>query len=347
MNSRLLRQWSCRPAIRHVPDLFFLDRSSIDNLKIAVDSRQIYENTVSWVTSRFSSASDDLLFLADDFGQLVLIDISQFDKPLPPNAICSHLIRAKVQAHSAAVIDIVNVPGRPNEILTFSGDTQVKIWDVSTGQMQLFFGHQRTVKCGSFIPDSPFVFVTGSKAGDVQVWDRRVVEVQKKNLKGRRSVLSCDKAFKESNNQPSCPAVTGIACTSEVTVVAGSANLNCGLKVFDLRKPNLNKPSAWISTYKMPNMHKAREGVGITSLCLDRHSASLFASARSHRIYEFAANSSIQDPGFVASSIFFNILHFCFASKTILSFFFSKISNSWLKISEIIQTISFFSLSTL
>ena len=46
MDSRLLRQWSCRPAIRHVPDLFFLDRSSIDNLKIAVDSKQIYENTV-------------------------------------------------------------------------------------------------------------------------------------------------------------------------------------------------------------------------------------------------------------------------------------------------------------
>ena len=33
---------------------------------------------------------------------------------------------SEVQAHSAAVIDIVNVPGRPNEILTFSGDTQVK-----------------------------------------------------------------------------------------------------------------------------------------------------------------------------------------------------------------------------
>lgn len=56
-------------------------------------------------------------------------------------------------------------------LLSGSGDTNVKMWDMRVKKcIKTFRGHTKGVNCGQFSPDGNWV-VTGSDDGDVIIWD--------------------------------------------------------------------------------------------------------------------------------------------------------------------------------
>lgn len=56
-------------------------------------------------------------------------------------------------------------------LLTGSGDTNVKLWDIWAKKCyKTFKGHTKAVNCGKLSPDGNWV-VTGSDDGDIIIWD--------------------------------------------------------------------------------------------------------------------------------------------------------------------------------
>ncbi|VDL65156.1 unnamed protein product [Nippostrongylus brasiliensis] len=65
-------------------------------------------------------------------------------------------------AHSATIMDLVGVPHRPDRLLSISGDTTVRLWDLERQESTLFYGHEMSVRSACFVPESssksPIIF---------------------------------------------------------------------------------------------------------------------------------------------------------------------------------------------
>jgi hypothetical protein len=64
-----------------------------------------------------------------------------------------------------------------NLMLSGSGDTNLKLWDIRTKKaVKTFKGHTKGVNCGKFSPDGEWI-VSGDDAGDIMVWDMKTEKV--------------------------------------------------------------------------------------------------------------------------------------------------------------------------
>ncbi|KDO29859.1 hypothetical protein SPRG_19738 [Saprolegnia parasitica CBS 223.65] len=81
---------------------------------------------------------------------------------------------ARIAAHENAIFDMIWC-NRDAYIATASGDQQIGIWDVETGaHVYHMAGHTMSVKCIRQHPLHPSVFASGSRDGNVFLWDIRL-----------------------------------------------------------------------------------------------------------------------------------------------------------------------------
>uniref|UniRef100_A0A1I7XGB7 WD_REPEATS_REGION domain-containing protein n=1 Tax=Heterorhabditis bacteriophora TaxID=37862 RepID=A0A1I7XGB7_HETBA len=166
-----------------------------------VGTRREYsvEYASSWVTCRFSPHSEHLLYLGDDDGNVGIVDVrSVYGSAIDAKAgvlqiiilLMHFLIHVIIDfaAHKGTITDVMGVPRSPNELLSISGDTNVRIWDLQREKSTLYFGHDMTVRSASFAPDNPHTFVTGGRDGQIRLWDTRTSYVRNRGQEVKKPV---------------------------------------------------------------------------------------------------------------------------------------------------------------
>ncbi|KAE9413974.1 hypothetical protein Angca_002833, partial [Angiostrongylus cantonensis] len=261
----------------------------------------------TWVVCRFSPHSETVLYLGDDEGNIGIVDIA-------PVVSSEHGLHAKTLqcfvAHDATVMDVVGVPNCPDQLLSISGDTTVRLWDLQRQHSTLYFGHEMSVRSVCFVPDNCHVFATGGRDGQIRLWDTRTscfrnqgklfkkpVNVYKNAhvLCGFRSTpkrkpLSARLSGRFEKAEP--PSVTSLIYVNEHILVSGSENAKSGLRLWDTRKFSIKEEGHVLSTLEVPISKDA----GITSVCLDRYGSSLFAAVTDNSVYEYGVLSSNRKP---------------------------------------------------
>ncbi|VDM65129.1 unnamed protein product, partial [Strongylus vulgaris] len=250
----------------------------------------------TWVVCRFSPHSEPLLYLGDDEGNIGIVDVTSVVGP-------EHSTQTKMiqcfPAHEATIMDVIGVPNCPNGLLSLSGDTTVRLWDLQHQKSTLYYGHEMSVRSACFAPNC--VFVTGGRDGQIRLWDTRTSSFQKQGqlvkkpvnvyrnahvVKGKLKSMTPSKKKSFSLRlsgrleKVEPPSVTSLLYASEYTIVSASSNAK-------------SKDAGKQSTLSKPSMVSSS---GVTSLCLDRYGSSLFAAVTDNCIYEYGILTSNTKP---------------------------------------------------
>ncbi|KJH45570.1 WD domain, G-beta repeat protein [Dictyocaulus viviparus] len=271
------------------------------------DLKEALQNNGTWVVCRFSLHSETVLYLGDDEGNIGIVDVT----PAVSSRTGSHAKTLQCfVAHDATVMDVLGVPNCPNQLLSISGDTTVRLWDLQRLQSTLYFGHEMSVRSVCFAPDSSNVFATGGRDGQIRLWDTRTSCFEKQGKSLKRSVNVYKNAHVQNDvratSKKKCnsvrlsgrrekvepPSVTCLVYANEHTLVSSSSNAKSGLRLWDTRKISGREEGHILSTLEVPISKDA----GITSLCLDRFGSSLFAAVTDNCIYEYGILTSDTKP---------------------------------------------------
>ncbi|EYB86046.1 hypothetical protein Y032_0286g1394 [Ancylostoma ceylanicum] len=261
----------------------------------------------TWIVCRFSPHSETLLYLGDDEGNIGIADVA-------PVVGSEHEVQTKMlqcfPAHEATIMDIMGVPNHENRLLSISGDTTVRLWDLQHQQSTLFFGHEMSVRSVCFAPDSSNVFATGGRDGQIRLWDTRTSSFQRQgqSLKKPVNVYRNAHVIKDFRTPPKRkstsmrlsgrlekvepPSVTSLVYANEHTLVSASSNAKSGLRLWDTRKIAVKEEGHVLSVLEVPISKDA----GVTSLCLDRFGSSLFAAVTDNCVYEYGILTSDTRP---------------------------------------------------
>ncbi|KAI6164951.1 WD40-repeat-containing domain protein [Pisolithus thermaeus] len=225
--------------------------------------------------------------------------------------------RTLFQPHHNGIFDIKwNLDD--SVLATASGDKRIHLTSVETQQViQVLQGHSSTVKCIAWNPSHPDLLSTGSRDGNIYLWDLRVAT----NVENTRTsesasplgpVMAIDAAHGQEKNKrgrrkttPLPRSVTGLLYTNPCTLVS------CGsfdgiLNMWDLRQPQTSAtgkrtkkhvPAAPACTSPTdPTMlHGARRARGLMTLCAGSGPTSglLFALGADNYIHAYDSSSLI------------------------------------------------------
>ncbi|KAK5982778.1 WD domain G-beta repeat protein [Trichostrongylus colubriformis] len=288
-----------RPRHRHFE--YYRSHGYVRTLMNGADN----ENDCTWVVCRFSPHSETVLYLGDDEGNVGIVDIASVVGSEPNAQV--NLIQC-FAAHDATVMDVLGVPNNPNKLLSISGDTTVRLWDLQRQESVLFFGHEMSVRSACFAPHCSDVFATGGRDGQIRLWDVRISSRQQqgqfsKNPVGvyrnahlikdyksprRRSVARLSGRFEKV--EP--PSVTSLLYANDYTLVSASSCGKSGLRLWDTRRISVKDEGHVLSTLEVPTNKEA----GVTSICLDRFGSSFFAAVTDNCVYEYGILTSNTKP---------------------------------------------------
>ncbi|KAI6151826.1 WD40-repeat-containing domain protein [Pisolithus tinctorius] len=216
-------------------------------------------------------------------------------------------------------------------LATASGDKRTHITSVETHQViQVLQGHSSTVKCIAWNPSHPDLLSTGSRDGNICLWDLRVAADDgnsgtSENASPLRPVTAIDAAHGQEKNKGErrktmhLPrSVTGLLYSNPDTLVS------CGsfdgiLNMWDLRQPKVSatgkrtkKPPPMAPACMSPTdptmLHGARRARGLMALCAGSGPTSglLFALGADNYIHAYDSSSlthveSITHPNMLSS----------------------------------------------
>ncbi|XP_064485085.1 denticleless protein homolog B-like [Ornithodoros turicata] len=194
-------------------------------------------------------------------------------------------------AHENAVFDIAWHPRR-QEMVTASGDLSLRLWDVTTRTcLHQYCQHEASVKCVSYNQRSPDIFASGSRDGDIMVWDSR--------QPGRVAVISKSHQSVAKRKTKANKGVTPSMSVTDCVFQDDYHLITCGatngtIKVWDMRKNyslfgNDPKPA-----YSFPYAGGGTAVHGYTSLALD--GLYLYANCTDRSIYRFNVLTYPPDP---------------------------------------------------
>uniref|UniRef100_A0A1I7U8A2 WD_REPEATS_REGION domain-containing protein n=2 Tax=Caenorhabditis tropicalis TaxID=1561998 RepID=A0A1I7U8A2_9PELO len=261
----------------------------------------------SWVTARFSShwSQEHILYMGDDPGNIGVFDARKFhDRSIPLEERQLYFF----PAHNGAIMDVVSVPNKESHIVSISGDSTIRCWDLNQPtqdrKSQMFFGHEGSVRSISFAPGDPNVFVTGGRDSQVKIWDMRLSVVKK----GAEDCRLASATFKTAHPKidksaavgtPKSKtkakleghAVTSVIFLNKDYIASGSDNASSGIRVWDWRKMSKNGP---VKVLEVPTSRN--KSYGVTCLTMDRFSNRLFASCTDSSIFEYSVPSFSIEP---------------------------------------------------
>ncbi|KAH7725082.1 Protein CDT-2 [Aphelenchoides avenae] len=280
----------CLP--NRVPDSFIRSYASVETT-----------NGGQWVSARFAADGgqhEHLLAIGDEHGSVYIADARH-------SYSTEKMIVEDFQADSSVIMDLCFLPGDTNKLITLSGGSEVRLWDLQSTDKShsvLLKGHSKAVRCASFWQDNSNCFATGSRDGSICKWDLR--EQPRPPTPSRYSDLSpyydpsrrirdahadtvglTDSARKTRSNKKTAkelPSVTSMVHINEYCVVSASSSSRSGIRFWDMRYQQIRKP---LRTLEIPHSSSQKE-TGVTSLCLDRYSHRIFAACTDSVIYEFS-----------------------------------------------------------
>ncbi|MED6270698.1 hypothetical protein CHARACLAT_013042 [Characodon lateralis] len=242
----------------------------------------------------FSSAGDmhNVLAAANEEGIVRIYDTESRENPLLKEWL----------AHENAVFDIAWVPGEP-QLVTAAGDQMARLWDVKSGEsLGSFKGHLCSLKSVAFAPEEKAVFSTGSRDGNIMVWDircsqkdgfyRQVNQIRGAHNKSETNLPSKTKKRRSSMRgmAPSVDfqqSVTVVLFRDQHTLMSSGA-VDGVIKMWDLRKnytayrhdpvPMQTYPYAGSST---------RMRLGYSGLVLDSFKSNIMCNCTDDSIYMF------------------------------------------------------------
>ncbi|CAB01663.2 WD_REPEATS_REGION domain-containing protein [Caenorhabditis elegans] len=265
----------------------------------------------TWVTARFSPHlnQEHILYMGDDPGNIGIFDVRKFqDRSVPLEERQLYFF----PAHDGAIMDVVGVPQKESQIVSISGDSTIRCWDLNQSTLdrksQVFFGHEGSVRSICFAPDDPNVFVTGGRDFQVKIWDMRVSTVKKMEEDCRMATITYKTAHPKpskvlTSGTPKSKAkaktiegykVTSVLFLDEHHVASASENADSGIRVWDIRKPTRNGEGQPARILKVPTSNK--KSYGVTCLTLDRFGNRLFASCTDSSIFEYSVPSESVSP---------------------------------------------------
>uniref|UniRef100_A0A8R1HGG3 WD_REPEATS_REGION domain-containing protein n=1 Tax=Caenorhabditis japonica TaxID=281687 RepID=A0A8R1HGG3_CAEJA len=266
----------------------------------------------SWVTARFSphQSQEHILYLGDDPGNIGIFDVRKFhDRSVPIEERQLHFI----PAHDGAIMDIVGVPNKEQQIVSISGDSTVRCWDLTQSaadrKSELFYGHEGSVRSICFSPDESNVFATGGRDGKIKLWDMRVSQIKKKDLDCRLATTTYETAHPSSQLEKPAPgtprskakpkyvpwSVTSVLYLDNYHIATASSNAESGIRVWDVRMPTRNGEGRPVRTFRIPTS-KGQKTFGVTCMSIDRFGSRIFVSCTNSTIFEYATLSASLEP---------------------------------------------------
>ncbi|XP_062506926.1 denticleless protein homolog isoform X2 [Corticium candelabrum] len=251
-----------------------------------------------------AAGSTHILAIADEDGFVKLIDT---------NKMVEFSTIAEWSAHMNAVFDLAWNETEP-KLLTASGDQTCVLWDtIHHTPITKFIGHQSSIKSINFRRNDANVFVSGSRDGNIMIWDTRcnrqasvastliianahvpLLQVaggsKPSQNKRRRSGLTKQKSFGRGDHK----SVTCVLFQHDHTVVSAGASDN-EIKFWDIRKINVTgkEPTCW---EKFPYAGRRQRQHGYSSLVLDSTCSRLFASCTDDVIYVYSCVNFSKEP---------------------------------------------------
>ncbi|KAJ8684460.1 hypothetical protein QAD02_020252 [Eretmocerus hayati] len=248
---------------------------------------------------KFSSAPgfEQTIALANEDGRIALQD-TEFKYP-------SRDPLEGIQAHDNAIFDIAWMP-QELKLITASGDRSACLWDVTAGieRVQTFHGHTHSIKSAVFRHSDKAVFATGSRDGNIMIWDTRAssngqprpdnsiknahdINIPQNTKIGRTPTRKSKSKMSQS--------VTALVFQDDNTLFSCSAGDGL-IKAWDLRKNYSSFKKEPTPKYSLNYGGKSTTYNGFTSLMISPSSTILYASGIDKRIYAYNISSYSSEP---------------------------------------------------
>ncbi|VDN01384.1 unnamed protein product [Thelazia callipaeda] len=266
-----------------LPDSYFLNYAS-DNCHISSNA---------WVACQFSNelCFEHFLAIGDENGYIHVLDVRE------------DVISNSFAADRSCVIDVAFVPNFPNLLLSISGHAKVASWDIERKKLlQLFTGHEGSVRALTVFSNNPNLFATGARDGTICIWDRRDSHIHSSRpynvLEATHPLLSSPNhnfGIKRRSQLPlstNSKGVTSLIHHDGYTLISASSSFKTGIRFWDLRYRGKTTPFRILGD---SNNTSSRD-FGIASLCLDRFNSLLFAASTDSKIYEYSIQGSKDSP---------------------------------------------------
>ncbi|GAB1600829.1 denticleless protein homolog [Argonauta hians] len=238
-------------------------------------------------------ATPNILSLSDENGCVILFDTNKYGE----KAILKYWT-----AHSNAIFDLAWMENE-HKLLTASGDQSVVLWDALNQQkIQTFKGHSRSVKSVNFSPSNNSIFCSGSRDGNILIYDTRVNSKDGfmrsvNGIKNAHSIgpeVHLKKSHRNKSNDNRQQSVTAVLYQTDNLLVSAGA-INSTVKVWDLRKcGNLNQDP--VPAYTFMCSKNGMRNYGITSLSFDPSLSHLFATCKDHSVYLYNSVTYAREP---------------------------------------------------
>lgn len=221
------------------------------------------------------------------------------------------------QAHFNAIFDIKWRPGFAGQVVTVSADQSFSLWDTSSQDclhgnaiLTQKAAHLSSIKSCSFADSN--VFATGSRDGNVRIWDLRLASSSSSCIKvitdahpGPLSVTA--KGANRKNTKNVVVRSSPLSCVTAVLFQPNSMNLfttgasDAVIKLWDIRKlkPISAKPTSGknavqsaipVSVFSTSGNKSFASGHGFSSLATDSK-CRVYASCSDHRVYAYESKS--------------------------------------------------------
>ncbi|GIY34912.1 denticleless protein homolog, partial [Caerostris extrusa] len=199
-------------------------------------------------------------------------------------------------AHNNAIFDICWMPDNFS-LITASGDFSCRLFDVETCKMvSAYQGHLATVKSVDICSHQSAIFASGSRDGNICIWDKRV---NYGSYRQKPSIL-IHSAHSHNHIKSNSKKHSSSNCVNSVSAVAfqdeyklASVGVADGLvKSWDLRKTYVCNPNRLPTPrYQMKCGESNSKTHGYTSLTFDSRYQKLYACSTSNEICQFDFHS--------------------------------------------------------
>ncbi|KAF7277684.1 hypothetical protein GWI33_006584, partial [Rhynchophorus ferrugineus] len=242
----------------------------------------LFDSPIFACKSALKDQNEHYVGMANEDGKLAIMN-------------CETRQRYCTVAHNNAIFDLAWMFDQM-KIVTASGDHTSKLYDFGDGdfkEIRMFCGHTRSVKTVTFRKDDSSVFATGSRDGNIILWDTRT---DQNNFIGRADRTIVNSHAGKDINTPSKskrrlqqPVNSGIKSVTGLVFQDYNTLISCGagdgiIKIWDLRKYYNTSKKDPLPKYTIPYTGNTAKN-GFSNLVLDRAGVKLYANCLDNTIY--------------------------------------------------------------
>lgn len=277
--------------------------------KITVSQNDEYPGIFSASSSALSSdllyackfspfpGCEHILALANEDGKIALQNTNVVGNSRPIHGF---------QAHANAVFDLCWAPSSWS-IVTGSGDQTSILLDIGTSSVTpvaTFRGHSASIKSVDFSPSHNSVFASGSRDGNIMIWDVRDSSSNSKAeniIRNAHAIQATTEAKTPRSKKKATPkggavnnSITAVLFQNDNTLLS-AGDCDGSIRVWDLRKNYTLYKGDPIPRTIIPYSGLSSRS-SITSLSLNPSKTLLYAASMDSVIYEFNVSSYSEIP---------------------------------------------------